>query len=279
MKTILVPTDFSPHSENALRAAASIAKKKNAQIMVVHMIGLESGLLTSNTDLPTEASVFYVKLAEKRFSELLDQVYLKDIQVKSMVKKYRNFSEINTLAAELETDLIVMSSHGASGIEELFLGSNTEKVIRTSEIPVLVIKQFVADFDIDLGVFASDFSSEAVSVYLEAKQFFDLFQATMKTVYVNIPGRNFKTSSEIDKLLYDFFEEAGYENPSEAVSQVSIVSDKTVEQGVLAYSDLIDSDVIVVPTHGRRGLSHLLRGSISEDVANHSHKPVLTMKL
>ncbi|MDC7994327.1 universal stress protein [Altibacter sp. HG106] len=279
MKTILVPTDFSPHSENALRAAASIAKKKNAQIMVVHMIGLESGLLTSNTDLPTEASVFYVKLAEKRFSELLDQVYLKDIQVKSMVKKYRNFSEINTLAAELETDLIVMSSHGASGIEELFLGSNTEKVIRTSEIPVLVIKQFVADFDIDLGVFASDFSSEAVSVYIEAKQFFDLFQATMKTVYVNIPGRNFKTSSEIDKLLYDFFEEAGYENPSEAVSQVSIVSDKTVEQGVLAYSDLIDSDVIVVPTHGRRGLSHLLRGSISEDVANHSHKPVLTMKL
>ena len=80
-------------------------------------------------------------------------------------------------------------------------------------------------------------------------------------------------------MLYDFFEEAGYENPSKVVSQVSVVSDKTVEQGVLAYSDLIDSDVIVVPTHGRRGLSHLLRGSISEDVANHSHKPVLTMKL
>lgn len=279
MKTILVPTDFSSHSENALRTAASIAKKNNANILVMHMAGMEDGLLTKEETNTALEAIFYVKLAEKHFAEFLDKPYLNGVEVKQAVMKHRNFNEINEVAKENDASLIVMSSRGSNGLEEMFIGSNTEKVVRSSDIPVLVIKQLVSDFGMDTGIFASDFSSENIEAYKKAKEFFNQFDATMKLVFVNTPGRNFKSSKEIDELLFHFFKDAGYANPTKRINDVGVISDYSIEEGIFAYSHLINADVIAIPTHGRKGLSHLLRGSISEDVANHSVIPVLTIKL
>ena len=279
MKTILVPTDFSSHSENALRTAASIAKKNNANILVMHMAGMEDGLLTKEETNTALEAIFYVKLAEKHFAEFLDKPYLNGVEVKQAVMKHRNFNEINEVAKENDASLIVMSSRGSNGLEEMFIGSNTEKVVRSSDIPVLVIKQLVSDFGMDTGIFASDFSSENIEAYKKAKEFFNQFDATMKLVFVNTPGRNFKSSKEIDELLFHFFKDAGYANPTKRINDVGVISDYSIEEGIFAYSHLINADVIAIPTHGRKGLSHLLRGSISEDVVNHSVIPVLTIKL
>lgn len=279
MKTILVPTDFSSHSENALRTAASIAKKNKASILVVHMAGMEDGLLTKEETNTALEAIFYVKLAEKHFAEFLDKPYLNGIEVKQAVMKHRNFNEINEVAKENNASLIVMSSKGSSGLEEILIGSNTEKVVRSSDIPVLVIKQLVSDFGMDTGVFASDFTLENVEAYKKAKEFFHQFDAKMNLVYVNIPGRNFKSSREIDELLFNFFKSAGYSNPTDRINDITIISDYSIEEGIFAYSHLMNADVIAIPTHGRKGLSHLLRGSISEDVANHSVIPVLTIKI
>jgi len=169
MKTIVVPTDFSMHSESALRTAACIAKKNNAAILVIHMAGITDGLLTKAQANSALESVYYVKLAEKQFAEFLDKPYLSDVSVSQAVKKYRNFSEINDVAKEHNASLIVMSSHGSSGLEEVLIGSNTEKVVRSSEVPVLVIKQFISNFNMDSGVFASNFSEENIEAYKNGK--------------------------------------------------------------------------------------------------------------
>ncbi len=279
MKTILVPTDFSSHSENALRTAATIARANKATILVVHMAGMTDGLLTRDEAYNALESVYYVKLAEKHFTEFLDKPYLEGIAVQQAVKKHRNFSEINDVAKENDAGLIVMSSHGSSGLEEVLVGSNTEKVVRTSEIPVLVIKQMVSDFKLDSGVFASDFSLENIAAYKKAKEFFNQFGASMNLVYVNTPNRNFKSSKEIDEVLFHFFENAGYSNPAERLNDVNIISDYSIEEGIFSYSQMINADIISIPTHGRKGLSHLLKGSISEDIANHSIVPVVTFKI
>ena len=60
---------------------------------------------------------------------------------------------------------------------------------------------------------------------------------------------------------------------------VNRYADFSIEEGINNYSHLSSADIIAIPTHGRKGLSHLLHGSISEDVANHSIKPVLTVKI
>lgn len=279
MKTIIVPTDFSSHSENALRTAASIAKNHNAKLLVVHMAGMKDTLLTKEQASSALESVFYIKLAEKQFEEFLDKPYLENIEVHQAIKKHKNFSELNDVATENDASLIVMSSHGSSGLEEILIGSNTEKVVRSSEIPVLVIKQFVSDFKINTGVFASDFSVDSIEAYGKAQKFFTEFGATMRLVYVNTPSKNFKSSKEIDARLFQFFEAVGASDPMKRLIDVDIVSDYSVEEGIFTYSQLLDADIITIPTHGRKGIAHFLRGSISEDVANHSILPVLTIKM
>ncbi|MDX1461832.1 MAG: universal stress protein [Marinirhabdus sp.] len=279
MKTILVPTDFSSHSENALRAAASIAKEQQAKLVVVHMAGISDSHLSKEEASSALESVFYMKLSEKRFAEFLDQPYLDGLTVTEAIKKHKNFTELNDVAKEVSADLIVMSSHGSSGLQELLLGSNTEKVVRTSDIPVLVIKETLTDFKINTAVFASDFTLETVEAFKKARNWCATFNASMNMVYVNTPGPEFRSSQEIDEVLFRFFEALGSEDPSEQVNQVAIVSDYKIEDGIFNYSQMIDADIIAMPTHGRKGLSHVLKGSLSEDIANHAVKPVLTIKI
>lgn len=279
MKTILVPTDFSLQSENALRTAASISKTINATILLVHMVGIKDTFLTREEASTALESVFYMKLTEKRFSDFLDKPWLQGVDVKTAIKKHTDFSEIHDVASENNANLIVMSSQGSSGLEEMLIGSNTEKVVRTSEIPVLVIKQPIADFKLDHATFACDFSEENLTAYKKVIKFFKDFEASYDLVYVNTPGRGFKTTTELNKLLHQFFKSLGESNPEECIKDVNIISDYSVEDGIFAYSNKVNSDLIAIPTHGRQGLSHFLNGSITEGLANHSILPVLTVKL
>lgn len=279
MKKIIVPIDFSVHSENALKAAALIAKKINASLVVVHMIGIaESSLTKSNADI-NKQTVFLLKLSEKRFAEFLDKDYLKGISILPVVKKYTVFTELNTVAKEYEAEIIVMGSHGTSGFNEMFVGSNTEKVVRSSEVPVLVIKNPISEISWTKGVFACDFSPENISAYKKAKSFFQLIEAEMQLLYVNLPSQLFKSTEEMEDKVYKFLTDAGETNILDAINKVTYYNDYSVESGIFKYSQTINADIISLPTHGRQGLAHIFNGSIGEDIANHSDLPVLTVKI
>lgn len=279
MKTILIPTDFSEHSGYALQVAASIAKKQNATLLVAHMVGIKDSILTNEESETALEAIFYMKLTEKRFADFLDKDFLEGVEVQQTVKKFKVFSEINEIAKENNVDLIVMGSHGSSGFQEVLVGSNTEKVVRSADIPVLVIKNPVKDFTMTNGVFASDYQTENVPAYKKAKQFFENFGAQMNLVYVNTPGSSFKSSKEIDNTLFTFFETAGEPAPLDKVNEVSVFNEYTVEEGIFSYSQLVSADIISIPTHGRKGIAHFFSGSIGEDVANHAVIPVLTIKI
>lgn len=279
MKTILVPTDFSQHSENALKAAALIAKHQNAELLVVHMAGISGTSLIKEESQNFEESIFQIRLAEKNFETFLDKDYLEGITLSQIIKKQTNFSAINAVVAENNVSLIVMSSHGTSGFQEFLIGSNTEKVIRHSDVPVLVIKGEAADYKMGVGVYSSDFSEESINAYKTAKTFFADWQTEMKMVYVNPTGRKFKNSREINELFTHFFNKAGESNVSACINDVAIYSEHSIEEGIFNYSKDINADFIVIPTHARKGIAHILKGSLSEDVANHSMIPVLTIKI
>jgi nucleotide-binding universal stress UspA family protein len=277
MKKIIVPIDFSEHSEYALEAAANIAKKYNSELIVLHMLELSNAILTAGSDALSEEAVFYLKLAEQKFETFLDKSYLEGVEVTQIVKHFKVWSEVNDVANEHDANLIVMGSHGASGIKEVLVGSNTEKVVRHSDIPVLVIKHNPILLDFEDGVFASDFSEEAITPYLNARTTFDKIGAKMHLVYVNSPDANFKSSSEIDKKVASFLKKA--EGDLENLSKVNVVSDYSIEKGILNFANVIGADLIAVATHGRKGLAHFFEGSISEDIANHSTLPVMTFKI
>jgi nucleotide-binding universal stress UspA family protein len=277
MKTIIVPIDFSNHSEYALKTAAFIAKKRNAQIIAIHMLDIQTDFFNESPSFIQEKTAFLFQLAKKRFHAFLKKDYLEDIKVKPVIKHFKVFSEINDLAKEENADLIMMGSHGASGFKELFVGSNTEKVIRFSEVPVMVVKKDMNDFDFENVVYATDFSQESLDAYIRIKSIVEGFDGKMNVLYVNTPYEDFKTTSEMEKKAADFFSIA--DGDTENLKNTSFVADRSVEQGILNFANAMGADLIAVSTHARKGLSHLFKGSLSEDIANHASLPILTVKI
>nr|WP_321228439.1 universal stress protein [uncultured Psychroserpens sp.] len=273
MNKIIVPIDFSEYSEFALETAAILAKRNNAELLVLHMLELDKGSLVSSGDDQSQQMVFFLKLAEQKFETYLDKEYLKEIKVTPIVKHFKVFSEVAEVAQEHNADMIIMGSHGASGLSEIFVGSNTEKVVRYSEIPVLVVKQKPANLNFDTVAFASDFSDEMVQPYIKARKLF----SNIKLIHVNVPGEGFKSSSEMESTVANFLKKA--DGNLDKLNDVHYTSDYTIEKGILNASNLLGADLIAVPTHGRKGLAHFFSGSISEDVANHATLPVITFKI
>lgn len=277
MKKIIVPIDFSKHSEYALETAATFAKKYHAEILALHMLELSNALLSNSQNQLQAETIFYLKLAEQKFQDFLDKPYLKDVNVTPIVKHFKVFSEVSEVAKQHDVDLIIMGSHGVSGLKETFLGSNTEKVVRHANIPVLVVKHNPILTDFENVVFASDFSEESINPYLRATEIFNMLNVTMHLVYVNLPDNRFKSSTEMESRVANFLKTA--HGNIDLMKQVTYVNDYTIEKGVLNYSNVIGADLIAVATHGRTGLSHFFEGSISEDIANHSTLPVMTFKI
>ncbi|WP_353779416.1 universal stress protein [Winogradskyella sp. 3972H.M.0a.05] len=277
MKKIIVPIDFSEHSEYALETAANIAKKHNAQILALHMLEISETYLTKgHLDLNAETA-FFLKRAEQKFDEALSKPFLEGITITPIIKHFRVFSEVNDIAEEHDADLVVMGSHGASGLKEMFIGSNTEKVVRHSEIPVLIVKHSPILTDFETVVFACDFSEDSIASYQKANALFDKFGATLNIVYVNLPDNRFLSSSEMEQRVANFFKSAN--GNLDKMKDVSYVCDYSIEKGILNYANVIGADLIAVATHGRKGLAHFFEGSISEDIANHSTLPVMTFKI
>lgn len=277
MKKILVPVDFSDYSEYALEAAVKIAQKQNAQVIALHMMGVSEAIINKNNPKEAFEALYYSKLVEKKFIEFLDKDFLEGISIEQAVCKYSHFTEINDQAKKYGADLIVMGSHGSSGISEIFVGSNTEKVVRTSEIPVVVIKSKFKNFEFKNIIFACDFDEDSRMAYENAIQLFQELNAQVHLLHVNLPNEKFRSTTQIEekaKLFLKMVDPAD----TDTFDKVTFINDYSVEDGVFSFSEKIDADAISIATHGRRGLAHFFFGSVGEDLANHSDIPVFTFK-
>ncbi len=272
MKKILVPTDFSLLSEHALEVAAKLAADFKAELFIMHSLDLPVHLATKEQhDVPEV--LFYMKMAQQKFEDFKDKPYLKDLSVNDIIEDATTADAVQEAAIKHQIDLIVMGSGGASGLKEFIIGSNTEKVVRNSEIPVLVIKEQNPDFKIERFVFACDFTPESYVTFIKAHEFAQKLDAKIHYLFVNTPAA-FHTTEEITHKMSAFIDRAQPNNYS-----LNIYNDKNVENGIINFSKSVDADLIAISTHGRKGLAHIFNGSISEDLANHALKPVLTFKI
>lgn len=275
MKKILVPTDFSDHAEYALKVAAQIARKNNGEIFLFHMLELpsqESDAINEGSDIPE--IMFFMQKARERFADLVASPYLEGIKITEAIQFEKAFDGIINNSKKHEIDLIVMGSHGASGFHEMFIGSNTEKVVRTSDVPVLVIKKEQAEFNPEKFVFASDFSEEIKKPFAKVVEFANSFNTQLHLVYINTPN-NFKSTHAAEKIIHDFASQFTIVNGQ----TTHVYSDVNIEKGVLHFANSVNADLIGMCTHGRQGLAHFFNGSVSEDLVNHAVRPVVTFRI
>ena len=274
MKRILVPTDFSEHAEYALRVAAQIARQNDSEIIILHILELphQAGdAMGSGHKIPE--IMLYKDKAISNLEDLMDVDYLEGINVSEIIQFEKAFDGILAVSKKNDVDLVVMGSHGTSGFQEMFIGSNTEKVVRFSEAPVLVIKNKNDDFKAGTFVFASDFSNEIKKPFAQLVDFAKSFNSNLRLVMINTPN-SFKPTHVSEKIMNDFMKEFNYPNYS-----LHIYNDVNVEKGILNFSNSVNADLIGMCTHGRTGFAHFFNGSISEDLVNHAVRPVITFKI
>ncbi|TDN95583.1 nucleotide-binding universal stress UspA family protein [Salegentibacter sp. 24] len=276
MKKILVPTDFSDTAEHALKIAAQLAKKHGSEIYLMHMLELPTQLIDpvdGNNSQNLPESIFFMKLAHQRFAELMTRPFLKDVKVHETVMFHQAFEGIMEVSQQNNCDLIIMGSHGASGFKEMFIGSNTEKVVRSSSIPVLVIKNEHENFEIENFIFATDADASNKHTLEKAYKFSQMIAAEFHLLFINTPN-NFITSTEIRERIENFISGTDIKD-----YKMHIYNDVSVEKGILNFAMKKKKTLIAISTHGRKGLAHFFNGSISEDLVNHAKMPVLTFKI
>ncbi|WP_115462392.1 universal stress protein [Winogradskyella aurantiaca] len=275
MKKIIIPVDFSKYSEYALKSAASLARKYGAELTVMHMLELSDSIFSSSYNEKGEEMAFMLMLANQKFDNFLDKDYLEGLTVTPVIKKHKVLKEVNDFAASIQADLIVMGSKGHSDQDGVFTGSNTEKVVRHSDIPVLVIKEELDHTELKAIVLATDFDSDSVPATKNAVTLLESLGIEVSFLHVNLPNIGFMSTDEIQDRRNSFLEVAGHPEWSD---RINYVADYSVEDGVLKFANNNNADAIAVISHGRTGLNLFFGGSISEDVVNHARLPVITFK-
>ncbi len=277
MKKILVPVDFSQKSEEALKVAAKIARKIDGEIYVLHLLDIPSGevdMIDGHQVPKGPMAMMLFETTHEKFDEFLDKDYLDDIPVYEKVMTDAPVEGISEFAQKNDIDFIVMGSHGTSGLEEFFVGSNTEKVVRTSKIPVLVIKKPAEEFKVDKVVIAGKFLGKNMKEFRKIMEFFKIFNPEIYLLRVNTIS-NFKSTKELEEVFDNFLKKV----PEYTDLKPVIYDDYTVQEGIFNFAEKINADIIALATRGRQGIMHFLTDSIAENVVNAAKRNILTIKV
>lgn len=148
LSKVLCPVDFSEYSKHALTYAVALATQFRSQLTLVHVV--EPIHLPLDIAMGAPGILRYedgvVERAREQLENLLDAPTKAELSVDTRVLEGVAFVEIVRLAREEETDLIVLATHGVSGIAHLLLGSTAEKVVRKASCPVLTVKSPTHEF-------------------------------------------------------------------------------------------------------------------------------------
>jgi nucleotide-binding universal stress UspA family protein len=149
IKKVLVPIDFSEYSKNSLKYAVNFAKIFNAELHLIYVV--EPVIYPPDFSMGQIAIPSVDLEMDKRAVEELQKLAKKEIpsevKVSTLVKTGKPFIEIIETAAEEDIDLIIIATHGHTGVEHILFGSTAEKVVRKAPCPVLTLREPVKGFD------------------------------------------------------------------------------------------------------------------------------------
>lgn len=276
MKKILVPCDFSKPAINAFRFALDVAIRSKGTIRLVHVVELpvlHDTLLMPVLNFEEELLKELRDKAASQFKKLIDKYENDGIKVSWEVEFGSPPKMLLDIIKAESIDLVIMGSHGASGLREYVVGSNAEKMIRNSPVPVIVIKGYNKG-EVRNIIFPNSLETENQSALVEKVQALQsFFKATLHVVWINTPI-NFTSDVITRQRLQEFAKYFSLKNFT-----LNIFNHPNEEGGIIEFDRFMKGDIIAMGTHGRKGITHLLNGSVAEDVANHTDSLIWTSSL
>lgn len=298
-KKILCPTDFSDNADYALRYASALARKHGGSVDVVHVVdsgvlgagGLD-GIYVSSADV--HHSIENLKQhAQQQLDHLTKKEHLLGVEVTPHLREGHAADEVAAASDELGSDLIVVATHGRHGLDRLIFGSTCDKILRIAKVPVLSIKHPEREFLAEDGKSLSikhifcplDFSEFSHSALPQAEALAREFGAEMVLAHVvdarfDYPEWTAQTSFNNSEHLVKSAEE-NLERSAKEIEDIAVSTRVGVgvpARTLVEYATDAEADLIVLPTHGRTGLSHALLGSVAERVVRYAPCPVLTVR-
>jgi nucleotide-binding universal stress UspA family protein len=275
IRKIATPIDFSETSMLAIEHAGHMASLFKAEIVLVHV--QEKNWQHFNIIEPEatfEVSPDFAERVQGKLEELAQSI-ANDYGVKAsaVVSNGNVHNEIIAIVEETKADIIVMGTHGASGFEEIFIGSNAYRVVTRSSVPVLTVQTHAKNVgfkEILLPIDDSDHSRQKVRNALVIARQYD--------ARVHITGLYDSDTMDEGKLkvkleqVKRFLEEGGVRCVTE------IVKGSNQATLTLKHAKMINADLIVIMTDQEENFTGRFIGPYAQQVVNHSWTPVLSIK-
>jgi nucleotide-binding universal stress UspA family protein len=293
LKKILATTDFSKFSLAGVRYAAWLADKLGAALGLVNVVEPSPIFAGGENVVLARDDVELVELAERQVSKLAHRLSKKGAVVRPLVRYGRAFNEIASLARARKVDLIVMATHGYTGLKRIFPGSTAERVVRHAPCPVLTVPSLsktksrgTSSLRLRKIVVPIDFSETSAQALPYAAALAKTFCAEIillhvveplplpaETAYVP-PQMQREDRNVAQQHLFDLSRAVFDDN----VQARALVRIGLPFQEITAAAKSVDADMIVLTTHGYTGLTHVLLGSTAERVVRHADCPVLVVR-
>lgn len=292
LQRILWPTDFSRCAGQALGHAVHWAKAHRAELHAFHANVL---LQNDAQHFPDEAAFNkqLQALSRNQMASTLQALQADDLKIISAQQRAISTAPaILGYAKEHDIDLIVMGTHGRRGLGHLFLGSVAEEVVRLASCPVFTIrerKEAAPVASMKRILVPVDFSNHGQQTLIYAKKLAGFYQARLQLLHIIeefIPPTFYMTtgistvqfSAELKAKSQEALIELLQKMPGPKVEAEFHVIEGNAAHDIVDFAGEKNSDLIVISTHGRTGLEHLLMGSVAEKVVRRAPCPVFTVR-
>ena len=280
MKKILIPTDFSKEAQNAADIASKVARKFDAELVFLHSIevtsteSINASGAPSNFDSYADSMLVHesISRANEEMAKLVKNSLFDGLIIVQIIKIGSPFSHIYE-AVEEGVDFIIMGTKGATGLAEVLIGSNTEKVVRRAKCPVLTVKANIDEAVFENIVYATMMDPREAKVIKCLKELQAVFNSKISIVWINTPN-NFMPDTVTKPKLRSFVKDNDLNN-----TEIRVFNDVIEEDGIRHFADDMEAGMIAMGTSSHTGLSRIIRGSIAEDMVNHAKRPVLTVSM
>ncbi|WP_420318582.1 universal stress protein [Ekhidna sp.] len=274
MKKILVPIDFSEVSGYATSFAVELAEKNDAEITLLNSVHFDYFTDYQFTSFATAKTMMEdVKDAmEEKMTAFVKKIDTRR-KINTLVSESSLITSIKEMVSEDGYDLVVVGTHGSAGLEEALIGSNTEKVVRHAQCPVISVPVQSAIDKINRILIPIDIREIKNSFLMAIAALQKQFDATMEFLWVKTP-HNIENEEMVASELGKLIRQHGITNFEFTITKNVFPSD-----GILIHAYDTDANMIAMATHARRGISHWLSGSLTEDTVNHIKMPVWTFKM
>ena len=211
--------------------------------------------------------------AQQGLDNLVHQAEHEGIRASKSLAFMEGFETVANTVLETEHDLIVMGSHGLSGVKRFALGSHTEKIMRQAKAPILACKNQGAEIKFNTIVFASGLEADTHAAFDRLLRFAELVGAeNLYFVEVTTPY-NFKPTGEVMEQIRSFVDTHDFKSIS-----LHNYAHFTIEAGILEFAHSVNADLVAIANHGRTGLGGIFVESIPENLLRYGDLSVLSIR-